>query len=583
MYIFLRTKFMITFFSNFFLSEALRGSCKVIDPSCTFNSQPARHKTLPEAAKGAGAHSNWPCYYLLVGFAESIFHTFPMRSFSSLRVVCLLNLFSSFRVVRAAMFASFCLSCSLILFALKLHLHHNVEIFHGVAGYLLATTGVGIPTSFVPLSVDRRRRIKLQDTRTSPTCSPLLPASRHPKVEEVKLAILYLVLLLPSTSQRDSGKNPHQLRLVSTGSTLEPSQPRCSLVCPFYLFNAACLPSWELTAIIPIQSLSAERWQGLTLALHWRYSICLMSLGFLIVSAKWLIDSIRNCPDKAEGYSIREERQRSLTKKPAFIYLRCPPKIDSKALQASSPGPFFLTSATARQAHIASMFCTSFYFPFPPSPTCLYVTSVSFFFQSSLRAGSPRYSGFVHYINRPIDLDHDKLYCNRKSRHCNTRSPAAPKPPPMYADSHAHTSFLANHPFPPKQPNSDNSGLASIPDHISPPKISRSPYLLAPVTQAPPRTSPTPLNTSAYTDRPRRHSTPHIRLLALSLVLNTSSKNHAPGESCHMRPSLSPELQHHSTPCQITCQNMPGDMQLNCVLLWCYSILLKILCHRCIM
>ncbi|KNZ47838.1 hypothetical protein VP01_609g1 [Puccinia sorghi] len=36
---------------------------------------------------------------------------------------------------------------------------------------------------------------------------------------------------------------------------------------------------------------------------------------------------------------------------------------------------------------------------------------------------------------------------------------------------------------------------------------------------------------------------------------------------------------HITTPCQIPCQNMPGDMQLNCLLLWCYSILLKILCH----
>ncbi|KNZ50903.1 hypothetical protein VP01_4185g1 [Puccinia sorghi] len=37
------------------------------------------------------------------------------------------------------------------------------------------------------------------------------------------------------------------------------------------------------------------------------------------------------------------------------------------------------------------------------------------------------------------------------------------------------------------------------------------------------------------------------------------------------------------TPCQIQCQNMPSDMQLNCVLLWRYSILLKILCHLFIM
>ncbi|KNZ49564.1 hypothetical protein VP01_4935g1, partial [Puccinia sorghi] len=35
----------------------------------------------------------------------------------------------------------------------------------------------------------------------------------------------------------------------------------------------------------------------------------------------------------------------------------------------------------------------------------------------------------------------------------------------------------------------------------------------------------------------------------------------------------------NTPPCQIPCQNMPGEMQLNCVLLWRYSILLKILCQ----
>ncbi|KAI7951909.1 hypothetical protein MJO28_007593 [Puccinia striiformis f. sp. tritici] len=49
----------------------------------------------------------------------------------------------------------------------------------------------------------------------------------------------------------------------------------------------------------------AERWRDLTLAPQWRLSICLMSLGFLAVAVKWLIDSIRNCPDKAEGPTRR--------------------------------------------------------------------------------------------------------------------------------------------------------------------------------------------------------------------------------------------------------------------------------------
>ncbi|KAH9454592.1 hypothetical protein Pst134EA_013704 [Puccinia striiformis f. sp. tritici] len=68
-------------------------------------------------------------------------------------------------------------------------------------------------------------------------------------------------------------------------------------------------------SLTQIYCISAERWRDLTLAPQWRLSICLMSLGFLAVAVKWLIDSIRNCPDKAEGYSIREERQRSQAKR----------------------------------------------------------------------------------------------------------------------------------------------------------------------------------------------------------------------------------------------------------------------------
>lgn len=72
-------------------------------------------------------------------------------------------------------------------------------------------------------------------------------------------------------------------------------------------------------SLTQIYCISAERWGAWTLSPHWRYSICLMSLAFLIVSIKWLIDSIRRCPNKPEGYSIREERLRTQRNQPSII------------------------------------------------------------------------------------------------------------------------------------------------------------------------------------------------------------------------------------------------------------------------
>ncbi|PLW12588.1 hypothetical protein PCASD_16847 [Puccinia coronata f. sp. avenae] len=90
-------------------------------------------------------------------------------------------------------------------------------------------------------------------------------------------------------------------------------------------------------SLTQIYCISAERWGAWTLSPHWRYSICLMSLAFLIVSIKWLIDSIRSCPNKPEGYSIREERLRTQTKKPTFNYYIYSDKTHPKAKPFHAP------------------------------------------------------------------------------------------------------------------------------------------------------------------------------------------------------------------------------------------------------
>ncbi|PLW19645.1 hypothetical protein PCANC_08937 [Puccinia coronata f. sp. avenae] len=67
-------------------------------------------------------------------------------------------------------------------------------------------------------------------------------------------------------------------------------------------------------SLTQIYCISAERWGAWTLSPHWR-----------------------RCPNKPEGYSIREERLRTQTKKPTFNYYIYSDKTHPKAKPFHAP------------------------------------------------------------------------------------------------------------------------------------------------------------------------------------------------------------------------------------------------------